>query len=126
MLESELFTIAETKTTPEIRFDLSWGILDIRGLSIPEYPGQFYQPLIDSILLYNQKQRETSTINFSLKYYNSSSARSILTILNTFLANNNSSKIVVNWYYNQMDDDLLETVKDLEELSGLKFKYLQV
>lgn len=127
MFETEIFTISETKTTPEIRFDFSWGILEIKGVSIPEYPAEYYRPLMDAISRYAKKTKETTTVNFSLKYFNSSSARSLLNIISAFKSIvHSSSKIIVNWYYDMADEDQLETVKDLEDLSGIKFNYIGV
>lgn len=123
----EIFTVSETRTTPKIHFDLSWGILDIKGVSIPEYPREYYQPLLDAITKYGEHPKEITTINFSLIYFNSSSTRSLLTILNAFRnLGLSKDKLRINWYYDVADEDQLETVRDLEALANMEFNYIGV
>ena len=60
--------IEKTRNTPYIFLDKVECILDIKGLSYPEHPGYFYQPLLEEInncLRYLQD--EVITINIALE-----------------------------------------------------------
>ena len=101
--------IQKTKTSPEVIMDFDKGILEIIGESYPENAVGFYKPVFDwlnSVIGSNVPL----TVNFRLDYFNTSSSKcviDILDILDKYYAN--SGKVEVKWYYKEDDDDMLET-----------------
>lgn len=121
----EVYTITETKYTPAIHFNLSTGRLEISGISVHEFPLEFYEPLLESIDRYSLKPSGHTQVDMALRYFNSSSARVLLSILKKLAWNlKGKSELVVNWFYDKDDEDILETVQDIEELTGIKFNYM--
>tara|TARA_R110000822_G_scaffold36077_1_gene101686 strand:+ start:4741 stop:5121 length:381 start_codon:yes stop_codon:yes gene_type:complete len=99
--------IEKTRNTPYIFLDKVECILDIKGLSYPEHPGYFYQPLLEEInncLRYLQD--EVITINIALEMMNSTSQKYIFFMVRDFV--NSPNNIVVNWYYEKDDEDMEE------------------
>lgn len=121
----EVYTIAETKNTPAIHFNFSTGHLEISGVSVHEFPLEFYEPLLQSIERYSLKPAGLTQVDVALKYFNSSSARVFLNILKKLVWNlKGKSELHINWFYDKDDDDILETVEDIEMLTGIKFSYI--
>lgn len=120
----EALNIAEAKNTPSIVFDLKNGNLEIKGKSIPENAPDFYQPLMEAIQVYSEALQAITTLNFSLLFFNTSSSKYLLKILTAFATlNKRGTKVVINWYHDPDDEDMLETANDIENSCGLEFKY---
>ena len=42
------------------------------------------------------------------------------------IAQNNGADVIVNWFYEEDDEDMRETGEDYEEILGLNFNYIPV
>ena len=58
--------IEGTPKTPTIRFDVSEGIFEIKGRSIPENSVEFYKPLIDWLENYKETPLDKTVAIFAL------------------------------------------------------------
>jgi hypothetical protein len=102
--------IAATKYTPEIKMDAEKGEIKISGSSYPENANEFYRPINKWIENYFLSEQKGLIVNFYIYYFNTSTSKSflnILEILETFTSR--GFKIVVNWYYSEDDDDGLDS-----------------
>lgn len=123
----EILSIAETKTSPGVEFNLISGVLSIKGISIPEYPKDFFEPLLAAIDRYRERIQYTTEINIALYYFNSGTARYLLHILRTFKnITNSDGKLTINWYYDDGDADQLETARDIEAVADVSFNFIAV
>ncbi|MCC6371514.1 MAG: DUF1987 domain-containing protein [Bacteroidia bacterium] len=123
----EILSIPETKTTPKIEFNLISGVLEIKGISIPEYPKDFFDPLLKAIERYSDRVPYTTVIHISLFYFNSGTTRYLLHILRTFKAITQAeNSLIVKWHYDQGDEDQLDTAKDLETVVEIPFEFVPV
>ncbi len=121
----EILIEEATKSTPAIRFDFGTGVLDIKGISIPEDAPSYYKPLMDAIKKYGEKAQKQTVLNFSFTFFNTSSSKCILSLLNAFgKLNNRVTNVKVNWYYEAADEDLLETAQDFESIVDIDFKFI--
>ena len=121
----ELLIIEGTNKTPMIRADPSNGQIDIRGRSHPENTADFYRPLMDWADEYVSHPSGKTTINIALEYFNTSSSKVLLHILKKFEAiEEPSENVLVNWYYEDGDEDDLETGEYLSELTQLEFRFI--
>jgi len=101
---------------PSVSFDAQGGNLKMEGKSIPERTGEFYQPILKWLDEYLAKDREKTTLDINLEYCNSSSTRYVLDILEkleTFSKKGN--KVVVNWYYEEDDEDMRDLGQSYQE-----------
>jgi len=124
----EAILIGETGKTPFINFDGQNGILEIKGKSIPENPIEFYEPLWDWLDEYINNAPPKIKTSVQLKYINSSSLKCLITIfkkLKELKNKNESTEITINWYYGVDDEDMYDTGKECEELTGIPFNMIE-
>jgi len=115
----EVFFIPSVDLNPE------GGICELGGESYLEDTANFYNPVFDWLNEYCKDSSNELTFNFKLTYFNTSSSRSILDILNILKDfEDNGGKLVVNWFYDKEDEEILENGKIFEGLTGLKFNYI--
>lgn len=77
----ENLTIEKTVSTPMIRFDAASGLLEVQGESYPENVSKFYTPVLDWIKEYLHSGTDGFTIRFDIPYFNSSTSKVLLMIL---------------------------------------------
>lgn len=116
--------IEGTPKTPSVIFDASSGVLEIKGRSIPENSIEFYKPLMDWIEFYASAPQERSIVNIQLEYFNTSSSKCILDLFKKLEAIN--KEIVINWYYEEDDEDMLEAGEDYDAIINIPFKMIEV
>ena len=119
--------IEGTKQTPDIEFNASTGILNISGRSIPENTFEFFNPVLTWLDDYAAVAPDKTVINVSLEYFNTSSSKYILEIFKR-LKNimNDGKEVLVKWYYEEDDEEMMETGEDYEDVSGLPFEILEL
>jgi hypothetical protein len=119
--------IAGSKQTPEVDFNANNGILKISGRSIPENTFEFFNPVLTWLDDYAASAPDTVVAKINLEYFNTSSSKYILEILKR-LKNylNDGKEILVEWYYEEDDEEMMETGEDYEDVSGLPFKIIAV
>jgi hypothetical protein len=123
----EKFSIDGTPKTPSISFDLAAGVLEIKGRSIPENSIEFYKPLVDSLDKYASSPKGQTNVNIQLEYFNTSSSKCILDVFKKLEAIHKSgSAVIINWHYEEDDEDMLEAGEDYQAIIGVPFKMVQI
>lgn len=121
----EKYTINGTPKTPSISFDLESGVLDIKGRSIPENSIEFYKPLVDALDRYSSSPKATTQVNVQLEYFNTSSSKCILDVFKKLEnINKSGSSVLINWHYEEDDEDMLEAGEDYQAIINVPFKML--
>ena len=126
--ENNPIIIDPTSVTPYVMLDTSAEIFEIKGRPSPEVSINFYNPIYD--YLENAEVDSSGgdfTANFALEYFNTSSTKCLLGILKR-LANfqNKGKRVVVNWYYEEDDVDVLEIGEDLSYFVDIDFNFVPV
>jgi hypothetical protein len=117
--------IDATSNTPFVNLDPS-GKFIIRGRSIHEFPSKFFEPIVSWIKYFISVRRETIiVVDIELEYFNSSSSRYILEILRLLMENKANSNLIINWYFEDGDDDLLERGQYYESILNAKFNFIE-
>lgn len=103
---------------PVVDFNFETGVCEISGESYMEETQKFYEPIMNWL---NQYVTEKKNIEFNIKvtYFNTSSSRfimEILQLLQNFKTQGNS--VIINWYYKKDDPDMLNEIKDYAEETG--------
>ena len=114
---------AATPKTPFVHFQPS-GKLELKGRSIPENSLEFYKPLIDWLDSIDQAGVADTSVHIQLEYFNTSSSKCLLDFFKKL--ETLKSKVTVNWYYEQDDEDMLEAGEDYEAIINLTFKKIEV
>jgi hypothetical protein len=119
--------IEGTRKTPEVRFDSETGMIEIEGRSIPENSIEFYKPLVDWLDEYSNNPTKKTVVNIKLEYFNTSSSKCILDVfkkLETIFKN--EQDVVINWYYEEDDEDMLEAGEDYQSILKIPFKMIEM
>ena len=65
--------------------------------------------------------------NIQLEYFNTSSSKCILDVFKKLEAiNKGGSAVVINWYYEEDDEDMLEAGEDYQAIISVPFKMVQI
>ena len=116
-----------SRLTPEIVFDLQEQTLLFKGRSSPENARDFYNPVFEIMDELLKSDIAKVTINFEFEYFNTSSSKCLFRILKTandmYLAD---KEVIVNWHYDEDDEDMQESGEDLESLLDIEFNYIQL
>ena len=116
----ENLIIEGTNYTPRVEF-MQNGNLLLEGKSCPVNVTRFYYPLITWVEGIKAKKVK---FDINLEYINSASVKNLLEMLKILDINRNIREIDIDWYYEEGDDDALETGQILEELSQrIQFTY---
>lgn len=113
--------------TPTINFDATTGVLEVKGRSIPENSVEFYKPLNDWVEEYSKSPQSETTFDVKLEYFNTSSSKCILDLFKLLESlNGNGTKVNVNWYFEEDDEDMEEAGEDYQAIISLPFKMIEV
>jgi hypothetical protein len=117
--------ITGSKDTPHVNFNKNSGILEISGQSYPESISEFYPPVINWLKKFIDTGNKI-ILNVKLQYFNTSSSKAILDILDILQDYHESGgNVTVNWYYEKDDEDILETGSEFKEDLTLTFNLLE-
>ncbi len=123
----EKFFIEPTRVTPLVKFDPEAGILEVKGRSSPENSIQFYQKIIDSLDAFAKSDKPKFTTNFSFEYFNTSSSKCLFDVFKKLSKISDEGKdIIINWYYEEDDEDMMEAGEDYADLLDLDFNFLEI
>lgn len=130
----ESFIKDATEFTPKINFDAETNIFEISGFSRPENVIGFFKPILiwlekfyDESLAKNiDFDKSIITFNAKLTYFNSASSKYMLDIfLELFKLQSNGNTVVVNWFYEDGDDEILESGEELADMVGMTFNFIE-
>lgn len=122
------FELKETATTPYVLFDHTTGLLKIDGRSIPENVIDFYHPILRWIDEYSKEPCETTEITLKFEYFNTSSSKRIFDIMKKLekMATDSGKRVVINWYYEEDDEDIFFAGNDYKALiSKVEFNLIE-
>ena len=123
----EPLLIEGTPKTPSIRFEADQGLIEIKGRSIPENSIEFYKPLVDWLDKYGEGPSTLTKVNIQLEYFNTSSSRCILDVFKKLETIHKAKhEVIINWYYEEDDEDMLEAGEDYESIIRVPFKMIEI
>lgn len=123
----EKFFIEPTRVTPLVNFDPEEGVLEIKGRSSPENSILFYQKIIDNLDDYANNGGDEFTANFSFEYFNTSSSKCLFDLFKKLNKISDAGKeLIINWYYEEDDEDMMEAGEDYADLLDLDFNFLEI
>lgn len=125
--------IEPTEFTPKVFFDPENSAFEISGFSRPENVIGFYKPILKWLEEYNDNvlsqninfSKSLLTLNLKMTYFNSASSKFLLDILLEFMKfMSKGNKIEVNWYYEEGDDEILESGEEIADMLGYTFNFI--
>ncbi len=113
--------------TPAVNFDFNKGSMELKGRSIPENSVEFYQPLNEWIDSYAASPKGKTVVDIKLEYFNTSSSKCILDLFKKLESlNGDATEVIVNWYFEEDDEDMEEAGEDYQAIIGLPFNMIEV
>lgn len=124
MSSMEPIKIYPTRNTPAVLLDPSRGIFKLFGRSSPENSIQFYEPLRST--LSNHIVSERLDVRIKMEYFNTSSSKCIYDLLKEIKSLEMKGKeVIVRWYYDEDDEDMLEAGEDYSDLLDMTFRFIE-
>lgn len=114
--------IERTKISPEVTLDFEAGFAELNGESYPENSVAFYKPVFNWL---NEvvSAKKTIQFNFKLTYFNTSSSKSILDIIDLLEQyHSQGGKINAKWFYK--DEDMQESGEEFSSEVTFPFELL--
>ena len=115
---SDLF-IKGTSSSPEIDFKTS-GELTIGGKSIPENANKLFEPIVKWLEDYSC---ERTVFSVKLEYFNTSTSKILYDILKDMESRHKKGNLIIKWYYEEGDEDVLDAGQYYESLMQTSFEY---
>ena len=118
--------ILPTDKTPEVLFDAD-GTLSITGRAMALNRTAPSEKLLDCIDRYLQNPARTTTITISLEYLNSFGTQILVSIIRKLTVLIGQGKIlIVKWYYDEEDDDILERGHHIAETFDIPIEFIPI
>ncbi|MBF0450465.1 MAG: DUF1987 domain-containing protein [Candidatus Magnetomorum sp.] len=121
--------IPKTKTSPEIKFNISTHELSIKGESFPENTSEFYAPVFEWLEEYLASVTDqTIIVNIELMYFNSSSSKVLMDLFDMLEESVKEGKnITVHWRYDEENEMAVEYGEDfMEDIVSLPFHLVKI
>jgi len=119
--------IEATVKTPKVVVDSDHGRILLAGISIPEDPYEFYSPVELEIDDYLKKPQTSTSLDFQLEYFNTSSTLIIRNLIRKLANFSKATNLRINWYYEAYDEDMKEAGDEFKRLfSELEFTVVEV
>ncbi len=112
-MDATTLYLEQTKSTPEVQFDKVNGVFSMIGKSSPLSAKKFFEPIIKEVVDF-LNEGKALTSNFNLNYFNTPTSRYLYVLMREFEAQN--KLVEVNWYYEEEDEDMLETLEDFQQI----------
>ena len=110
----------------EILLNTEEHLLQLSNRSVSSDPQLIFNPLTDILNLYFDSN-DTLTCRLKLEYFNSSSAHSLLILLQRLATQHKKGcKISVMWYHEEEDDDSREFAEDLQDIIEMPVEIIEV
>lgn len=123
----EGYFIRSSKVTPSVYFNPKKELLDMRGRSNPENPLTFYNYLLKNLDEYAGFSAGQITVNMAFEYFNTSSNKCLYLILDRLQEMvQGGKKVIVNWYYEDCDEDMMEAGEDFKSFFDYEFNLIGV
>jgi hypothetical protein len=118
--------ILASKNSPEIILNPD-GIIKIRGRSIHENVTEFFEPVEAWITEYIENPADMTCIDIALEYFNSASAKIFIHLLQKIsYVQLKHKKFIINWYYEDGDDDILERGEYFSSVLDFHFNFIKL
>jgi hypothetical protein len=121
----EELKIPSTKNSPEVTLSPD-GFIKVSGRSIHENIFHFFKPVEDWVNEYVKSPADTTCVDVDLEYCNSASSKLLINLLQKMSrVQVMHKKLVVNWYYEEGDEDILERGEYFSSVLNLPFNFIK-
>ena len=123
----EPLEIEATNKTPYVYINSEEGKMEIKGMSSSENAPVFYTPVLEWLDNYDYSPKPVTNVDVYFKYFNTSSAKCILDVLERFADLNKSGiNVDVNWYYDENDEEMYDAGENFSEILELPMNLKEI
>lgn len=120
-------SIEATAVTPHVKIDSEESYIIITGKSSPANSLQFYHPIINKVKMLFSNSTRPITVDIAFRYFNTSSSKCLFDFFKMLKGLEREGKeIIINWQYEEDDEDMLETGEDYADILNLDFNFIEV
>jgi hypothetical protein len=113
--------------TPYVLLDAKKGLIEVSGRSFPEDANRFYKPILNWIEEYLTTPNSITQLNFRFTYFNTASSKKILELIKKIsVLKKTDNKLLINWYYEEGEEDMLGAGNDFSSVVDVPFKFIEV
>jgi hypothetical protein len=118
--------IESTKGTPEIILN-SEGFIGIKGRSMNANMTEIFKQIEDWLDLYISNPADETCFDIYLEYLDTTNLNFYITLLKKveFIKLKNK-KFIINWYYEEGDEDIIEKGEDISSILNLPFNFIML
>jgi len=121
------FMMTAKEYTPYVLLDANKGIIEISGRSFPEDANRFYKPILRWIEEYLTTPNANTQVNLKFSYFNTASSKKILELIKMIsVLKKTGNKLVINWYYEEGEEDMLNAGNDFSSVVEFPFKFIEI
>jgi hypothetical protein len=125
MLVQEI-RILPTKNAPEIILNPD-GMIKIRGRSRIEDTNEFFKQIEVWIDEYICDPADITCVDFHLEYLSSNNQKFYITLINKIKPIKlKNKKYIINWYYDEGDEDILEKGEFISSVVEIHFNFIMI
>ena len=101
--------------------------LDFSGCSITNDPKVFFNPIKNWIKEYVKKPKKLTEVNLKFDYIDTASVKHVFDILSELkeLHARDGHSVLVNWYFDYDDPEILELGEIIQGKMGLPFNFIE-
>lgn len=120
------YHIEETEDTPQINFEADTHVFTISGRSLPENALDFYAPILEMVdKTLNEEENTNFTFEIKIEYFNTSSSKQLAKLFLTIEKYYEKHDIVIKWFYEKEDLDMLMSGNQYSKFLKLNFKFIE-
>ncbi len=121
------FRIEAQKKTPFIEIDPIQKSITMQGMSSSENSLNLYKKVIEFMDQCNENASPIIHAEINFKYFNTSSAKCILDILDRISQQQqNGHQVKITWYYEEDDIEMLEAIQNYSEIAEVNIQAVAV
>lgn len=121
-ISASVFQIEGNTSRPTVIFNATTGQFRLLGRSILENSIRFYEPITKWIEVYIKNPAEKTEFHMELEYFNTSTSKYLLQIMQQFeTLFDKGSDVTIVWYYS--DEDMLDLGNDYQQIVRVPFEF---
>ena len=122
----DALTIKQQANTIGVILDKENKKFVFEGRSLPENTVKFFEPVMKWIDEYKKTPTDETLVDMNFIYFNTSSAKLILEVLQEFDSiKQHGKKVKITWHYMEEDYDIKEAGEEYESMLSLPFEYVE-
>jgi SiaC family regulatory phosphoprotein len=121
----EALIVDRTNYTLGVNFDPDTKIFALEGRSLPENTIDFFNPIFSYVKRYIHETKGEVNLNCRIVYFNSGSSKRLNELFQMFEDySQQGGKVIVNWYYEEDDEDQMEEGEEFAEDFEIEFNII--